>query len=239
MSRLLILTLLLTSGILNSIQAADSFDYPELMVSPRASERLRLELDRERSGGFFRNHKGLQLSGLATLVAGVLQSSNTDLSKDADENSSKIGMLVGGGWLLTTTLLDMSYRPYSTGYQGLGRIKGKSKRDQLTRERLAEEAINNAGRLGKRLDYIGVATNFLASAYMMGSVQKDTISEAANILAIVTSLTPIIFKNYWSDVSKTQNGYKKKVYGPIGFSPVLFDQATKKYVSGARFAFSF
>lgn len=236
MNRLVILTLLLTSGIVN---AANDFSYPELMVSPRASERLRLEMDRERQGGFFRNHKGLQLSGLITLVAGALQSSNVDTTNDVEENSPKVGMLVGAGWVLTTTLLDMSYRPYETGHRGLGRIKGKSQRDQLTRERLAEEAINNAGALGKRLDYIGVATNFLASAYMMASVKKDTISEAVNILAMVTSITPLIFENYWSDVSKTQNSYKKKVYGPIGFSPVLFDQATKKYVTGANFAFTF
>jgi hypothetical protein len=240
MSRLLILTLLILSAtVTQTSQAEDSYDYPELMVSPRASERIRLEIDRENSGGFFKNHKGLQLAGLTTLIAGVLQSSNVDIQNDVNENSPKVGMLIGGGWLLATTFLDMSYKPYRAGYEDIKRVKGKSKRDQLTRERLAEEAINSAGKLGKRLDYLGVATNLLAGAYMMSNVKKDTISEVTNLVAIVTAFTPLLFQNHWSDVSKTQNSYKKKVYGPISFSPVLFDQSTEKYVSGAKFAFTF
>ncbi|MBT7609876.1 MAG: hypothetical protein HN576_08970 [Bacteriovoracaceae bacterium] len=219
--------------------AADSYDYPELMVSPQASERIRLELDRENKGGFFKNHKGLQLAGMTTLLAGILQSTNVDTDSDIKKNSPKMGMIVGGGWVLVTAFLDMKYRPYREGFNRAKTVKGKSKRHQLTRERLSEEAINNAATLGKRFDYLGVATNLLAGGYMMLNVKKDTISEVTNALSIITAFAPLVFENYWSDVAKTQNGYKKKVYGPISFSPVLYDQTTKSYVSGARFAFTF
>ncbi len=239
MGRFLVLSILFLSGMLNSLVFGSSYGYPELMVSPKASERIRLEIDREKRGGLFKNHKGLQVAGLVTLVAGVFQLSNTDITKDANESSSKLGILVGGGWLVATSLLDMKYRPYQVGHQGLSRIKGKTKRDQLAKERLAEEAIDNAGRLGKRLDYLGAATNFLASAYMMSSAKKETISVGIGALSLLTSLTPLIFKNYWTEVSKKQNSYKKKVYGPIAFSPFLFDQVRKKYVTGASLAFTF
>jgi hypothetical protein len=240
MSRIMIFSLLFLSITTVELSyAADSYDYPELMVSPRASERIRLEIDRENKGGFFKNHKGLQLSGMTTLIAGIMQSSNVDTSSDTEENSPKIGMLIGGGWVLATALLDAKYRPYRAGYDRTKKVKGKSKRDQLTRERLSEEAINNAARLGKRLDYLGVTTNLIAGGYMMANTKKDTISEVINALSIVTAFTPLIFKNYWSDVAKTQNSYKKKVYGPISFSPVMYDQSTQTYVSGAKFAFTF
>jgi hypothetical protein len=231
--------LLLSITLSQNTMSAESYDYPELMVSPRASERIRLEIDREKSGSFLKNHKALQLAGLTTLLAGVLQSSNVNLDDDPKENSPKMGMLIGGGWVIATALLDMKYKPYRKGFDNAKRVKGKSKRDQLTRERLSEEAINNAGKLGRKLDYLGVATNLLAGSYMMASVKKDTISQVANILSIVTAFTPFVFNNYWTKVSKTQNSYKKKVYGPISFSPVLFDSSTKKYVSGASFAFTF
>jgi hypothetical protein len=240
MNRIISISILLLSININQkAYSADSYNYPELMVSPRASERIRLEMDRENSGGIFKNHKGLQLAGLTTLIAGVLQSSNVDVGSDTEKNSPKIGMLIGGGWVIATALLDTKYKPYKSGFKRTKKIIGKSKRDQLTKERLSEEAINHAASLGKRLDYLGVVTNLLAGGYMMASVKKDTISEVTNILAMVTAFTPLIFKNYWRRVAKTQNSYKKKVYGPITFSPVLFDQTTKSYVSGARFAFTF
>ena len=239
MNRIAPYILVLILGLKSFSALGKSYEYPELMVSPSASERIRLEIERENDGKFFKNHKGLQISGMTTLVAGILQMGNTDISKDKEENSGKVGVIVGAGWLLTTTFLDMKYRPYSEGHNRVSKVKGSTTREKLTKERLAEEALNSAGRLGKRLDYIGFGTNFLASIYMMASAKKDTISTAANAVALVASITPLIFENYWSTTAKTQRSYKKKVFGPISFSPVLFDKSSKKYVSGAKFAFSF
>jgi hypothetical protein len=233
----LIILLLLSLMPLTSI--ANDYDYPELMVSPRATERLQLELDRENQGKLFANQLGSQIAYGLTLVNGIMMMGNTNEVDDADKNASKLGLVVGAVGLGATMWMARSYSPYSDGLRNANRITGKDKRAQLGRERLAEEAINDAAKLGKRLDYIAMGSTLVANLYMASVVEADTLTEPLTYLGAATSILPIIFKNYWTKVSNSQNSYKKKVYGPIGFNTILFDKASKTYMPGASLAFSF
>lgn len=238
MIRNALITLLLLSTTSLTGFAAD-YDYPELMVSPRATERLKLELDKEALSGFFSNQPGAQMAYALTLVNGALMMGNTNEVDDVDKNASKLGLVVGVVGLGSTLFMSAKYQPYRKGLENANRIKGKGKRAELARERLAEEAIHDAARLGKRLDYIAAGSTLIANAYMFSVVQEDTLSEPLGILGMVTSIVPIVFGNYWSNVAKIQREYKKKVYGPIAFNSFLYDSASKKYIPGANFAFSF
>ena len=233
----LIILLLLSLMPLTSL-AAD-YDYPELMVSPRASERLALEIERENRGSLFGNQIGSQIAYSLTLVNGLMMMGNTNEADDADKNAAKLGLFVGIAGLGSTMWMSKAYRPYGKGLANAKRVKGKGKRAQLARERLAEEAINGAAKFGKRLDYIAMGSTFVANLYMATVVEADTLSEPLTYLGAATSIVPLIFKNYWTKVGKSQRSYKKKVYGPIAFNTILFDKASKTYMPGASFAFSF
>lgn len=233
-----LITLLLLSFMPLTVFAAD-YDYPELMVSPRASERLALEIDRENRGSLFSNQIGSQIAYGLTLINGAMMMGNTNEFDDADKNAAKLGLVVGIAGLGSTMWMAKAYRPYGKGLANAKRMKGEGKRAQLARERLAEEAINDAAKFGKRLDYIAMGSTFVANIYMASVVEADTLSEPLTYLGAATSIVPLIFKNYWSKVGKSQRSYKKKVYGPIAFNTILFDKASKKYMPGASFAFSF
>ncbi len=238
MIRNALISLLFLSFIPLTSIAAD-YDYPELMVSPRATERLQLELDRERQGKLFGNQVSSQIAYGLTLINGAMMMGNTNEADDADKNAAKLGIFVGAAGLGASMWMARSYTPYADGLANAMRMKGKDKRAQLARERLAEEAINNAAKLGKRLDYIAAGSTLVANLYMASVVEKDTLTEPMTYLGAATSILPFIFKNYWSGVSRTQSSYKKKVYGPIGFNTILFDKASKTYMPGASLAFAF
>src|SRR4051812_44432216 len=73
--------------------ANGEFDYPELLVTPRASERIATESGQEAS----RRWTTLipeQVSALGTLTAGIIQSQG-DTSTLRDVDSGKVGIGVG------------------------------------------------------------------------------------------------------------------------------------------------
>ena len=99
-------------------------DYPELHVTPSASQRLERLAKRERADRL-KNHSAMFLSSIATLVATFQATDSPQVSDDPDnvdqnQISTQVGLAVGGGWLLTNLLLATSYNPYSKGY---GEIK--------------------------------------------------------------------------------------------------------------------
>src|SRR4051812_12685888 len=93
-------TILLSTGLLvlvTSARAAD-YDYPELMVTPSASERLTMQGKSEESKRWT-THLPIQASALMTLTAGILQK---------DKNGARTGLAgiaVGGSWLIGTFIL--------------------------------------------------------------------------------------------------------------------------------------
>jgi hypothetical protein len=222
---------------LSQAYAATEYEYPELLVTPRASERLEMETRKEAAAKWTRMVP-LQVSALSTFAAGVLQFGNVNLSRDSGEYSPWVGLGVGGGWLAVTAALSAMYQPYASGVAEVKAIQGNGKREQLARERMAEEAIDAAAALGRRLMWLSVATNFVASAYMLSKAETSSMAQVADGVAMALALTPLLFQSRWQDVAAEQRDYKKKIYGPIasgGFLPT----ADGKVVPGMTLSFMF
>lgn len=226
---------LFCSLLLSSISIWAS-DYPELNVTPRASERLRIEAERESN-----NKLGFQwqisTSALLTLTAGLMQ--DVDTGSDPEENSPKIGILVGGSWLAINAYLAYGHRGYRSAYESIKDLPAKSERDQLTRERLAEEEINRLGNLAKRLKYISVVSNAAASIHLLSNVKKDTTSEVVNGLALAGSFLPLIFTSPWESVANEQQLYKRKIFSPVASTGILQVPGLDKLVPGLIVSASF
>lgn len=219
--------LVLTLSLGRSAGAAETFEYPELNVTPRASDRLELEAKREDERRWS-THLSIQASALTTFVSGLLQSSNVDLGKDADERSPLAGMLVGGSWLAFTTYLALTDQPYNSGFQEVKNLPRKTTREQLTRERMAEEVIAKRGRLGRTLKWLSVGTNFAAGAYMVSKAQSGTISVVADGLTLAMAFAPVLFPYHWEDVANEQADYKKRIYAPVAQGGWTLEPATGK-----------
>ena len=121
---------------------AQDLSYPELNVTPRASKRVSYEAKLE-SGGIWLEYAPIQLSSLMLLGAGSMSSGNVKNEKDEQEAAPGVAIAVGAVWLGATTWALSSYRPYRAALKRLAKLPYKSKRDKLTRERLAEEELNN------------------------------------------------------------------------------------------------
>ncbi len=204
----------LSTGVLSQ----DRADYPELLVTPRASERLKIESESEgRKPWNFQ--WTITFSAMTTLVAGLMQ--DEDPAKDPEGNSGSLGMLVGGGWLAVNVFMAYGVRGYKSAYGKVSNMPAQSTRDSLTRERLAEEEINRLGRLSRTLKWLSVATNAFASVQLLSNAKADTTSRTVDILALGASFFPLLFTNHWEDVAQEQQQYKKKIFGPIASTLLL------------------
>jgi hypothetical protein len=216
--------------------SAQTYSYPELNVVPRASDRLLMESKWERKHRG-KIHLGVQASAATTLIAGLMAEVDTD--KDEDEISSAFATGVGLGWLAITYGMSRKYLPYTKGYIETKKIKGNSKRDQLTRERLAEETIHEAASLGRKMKWISFITNFAANMYLASKSEKEsTGSYVANIGALL-SFAPFLFNYHWEGVEKSQDSYKKKIYAPVASTGILYNPIERKTVPGLTLALQF
>ncbi len=207
------------------------FHYPELMVVPQASHRIKLEAKEEKKNKLY-HHIPIQVSALTTFIGGLLQFSNVDDTKDDSKDSAKLGVFIGGGWLLTTFLLSQFYKPYQTAFKSLNEMKSKTEKDKLTRERMAEESLKKAAKLGTRLKYLSFFSNLPTAIYMLAEAKKDTISIPVNAAAVVASIAPLIFTYSWNQIYKEQMNYKKKIYAPLVSNTILYHSGLKKYLPG-------
>lgn len=204
-----------------------NLEYPELVVTPLASDRLRKEAKSERRKKWL-NLAAIQLSGLMTFYAGTQAAGDYDSgltdpeeikdNKDKVDNASQLAQTVGGLWLLGATALSAFYTPYDTGYKKIKNLPRKTKQQKLVRERLAEEKLNAAGSLGRKLKYLSVASNLLANAMVIAEGQEDT--QVSGAIAALTAFAPLIFESRWERISEVHESYKKKIYGPVsGLAP--------------------
>ena len=221
------LVLLLVAGFPLSLlpapaHAAEGFSYPELQVAPRASERLAIEARRETDRRWF-NHIPVQISALATLAASAtLFSSSSNRKEGSDLASARVGALVGSAWIATTLLLSNSYTPYSSQLGEIQSLPSKDTREQLVKERMAEEALERAAAVGKRLSLISAVTEGAASIYMLSNSRGSSAGVALGGIALITAFAPIVFPYSWQTVAYEQQDYKRKIYAPLaslGFSP--------------------
>lgn len=213
--------------------------YPELEVTPRASERLRMEAEKERKHQWAQ-HIPLQLSALTTLAAGL--SSRTDYPDDATDKkkddlkwASDTAVGVGALWLGISFWLSSSYRPYLRGWSEVSKLPQGKEREQLVRERLAEEALERPSDLAWRLQMLSFLTNAGASAYLI-STGNDQAKLMGGVAAAM-SFAPILFNYRWQAVYQQHRLYKKKIYGPVAHLSLLASQ--NKLIPGMVLALSF
>lgn len=208
------IVLLFSSILLSSLATAQDITYPELHVTPRASDRVKLMAEEEKQNGLF-FQMPFQISAASTLVAGLLQFGNVDEKSDPDKKSPLAGIIVGAGWLGINYYLGHHYNVYQNTQGDVSKISGNSMRDQLTRERFAEEGMSQAARLGRKLKWMSVLSNVAANTYMISNTKKDSLSEVVNGVAILAALGPLFFETSWESAWRDQQNYKKKIYGPV------------------------
>lgn len=213
------------------------FEYPELQVVPKASQRVEMEARKDRGSLFALSP--LLIPGAVTLSAGIMQFKNVDASKDADKYSPMTGVVVGGGWIAASLIISQIYSPYISGYNAIAKLPASNKSEQLVRERLAEEAIYDAQALGRKLSWLCFASNAFASIYMMQKSQKETISTVTNLLALLTSFTPFVFQTKWQKIGDDHESYKKKIYGPLAFNFMIYNQKENKIDPGLLMKLTF
>ncbi|GAB4021396.1 MAG: hypothetical protein Fur0010_24410 [Bdellovibrio sp.] len=228
-------TMIIFAFLLSSVSIWAS-DYPELNVAPRASERLKIEAERENN-----NKLSFQwpfsVSALLTLTAGIMQ--DVDTVSDPNERSPMVGIVVGGSWLALNAYLAYGHRGYRSAYEAIKDLPAKTEREQLTKERLAEEEINRMGLMAKRLKYISFATNGAASIYLLSNVKKDTKSQVVNGLALAGSFLPLLFTSPWENIATEQQLYKRKIFAPVASTGLLqvpgFDKTVPGLIVSATF----
>jgi hypothetical protein len=218
----------------NSEESVDdlfkSLDYPELQVVPRASERLALESDYEKSNWMF-SMWPIEISSLATLYA-AMQTKDTyhdtnpsEQQKSAAANANQLGLLVGGGTLAASLVIPF-LRPYTSSLQKVRAIRGNEKRPALLRERLAEEALESQARVMGIVKNFSVVTNLLAGLSMAGScsVQTEKYADAAILLSVL----PLLFPPREIEVYEKHIEYKKRIYTPVSSFGWDLNQRTAK-----------
>lgn len=216
----IIIPLLLFVTINQSVFAAD-LEYPELNVTPRATDRVTTEAGKEKNLRW-NMHLPIQVSSLVTLI-GAFQHKDKPTSDGSSSGAQMLGIAVGAGWLVGTLALSNFYMPYTFAYQETYRMSAKSQREQLTRERVAEQYIEDAATLGSRLKWMSVASNFTANIFMFINAKKEASSKSTNILGVIGSFAPLVFESRWEKVANEHNDYKKRIYGPVaalGLTPL-------------------
>jgi hypothetical protein len=215
----------------SSLFAQEKIDYPELQVTPRASERIMIETqyEKEKAWTF---QAPITTSALITLLAGIKHDGDIDTSKDATGRSSTVGIVVGAGWLATNMFMAYQYQGYTSALNKIKNMPASTPRDQLIKERLAEEEIAHLGRIGRTMKWASFATNALAGGYMISKAKKDSGGQIMDGVAIVASFLPIIFNNHFDDVDREQQQYKKKIFGNLASNFLLQDPNTNKWVPG-------
>lgn len=185
---------------------ASELEYPELVVAPRATERVQMEANHEYRTRWSR-HIPVQLSSLALLSAALMHS-----SKDTTGSYIRLGgIFVSATWLINTLVLSAVYTPYLDAYRRVKELPQNTAREKLIRERTAESAIDEAGSLGSKIMWFSFISNFPLSVYFLTSAENM----AFPIVATVASFAPLFFQYRWQLVSSEQKDYKKRIYGPI------------------------
>lgn len=228
--RKIISSVLLISFITSTTFAQENLfsnlDYPELQVSPRATERLAQLAEMEEKNTLLLEWTMIT-SGAMTLIAGVKHRGNyketdlTDKEKEESDMAGAAGMIVGAGWITLGTV--MGLKKWSAARLAeVKRIPGKDKRADLARERLAEEALEYASSTTSTLENLSVFTNFATSLYITSYATDE--NRVYGLLAATTSFLPWLFPNVYHKTYQKHLEYKKKIYAPlvgIGFGNKL------------------
>jgi hypothetical protein len=222
------------NGILNDTKLS----YPELEVTPRASDRVEMEAKNEAKTKWL-THLPIQFSALMTLIAASNAKPKDNLSttvQDQFDNTKRIAVGVGAGWLILTTALSAGYRPYFNGYKEISKMPASNPREELTRERIAEESLYAPEDLAIKLKWFSVFSNATVNIAMMA--QADSTSEMMLTIAAISSIAPLLFDYRWTQIADQHRTYKKKIYGPLS-SAVLLPVTDHQYSPGVGLLWTF
>jgi hypothetical protein len=214
-------SLLLQPGL--SHAAENSFDYPELAVVPRATERIQSEAAQEREQAL-KTHLPFLVPATMTFVTGVVLKVNgtktnyvsgTGDTSPGNKYAPWVAMGVGAAWWAVTLGILNNLDYYSDGVAEFSKLPAKTQREQLLRERRAEEAMYRAGAMARRLKWISVASNLGASLYMVSASPDGSFPLYLAAASALTSLSPLLFTHRWETTECLHRDYKKRIYGSL------------------------
>ncbi len=241
-----------------ALGATEKFDYPELSVTPRASDRIEMEAAKE-DGRRWTSQLPVMIPAAGVFAAGVLQAGKSipnDPSKDSSRSgSATIGMAVGGGWLAYSVYAALTESAYANAVQELKAMPKGSTREQLTRERVAEEILHRRARQARALRIAESLTLLGASTYMLVNAVDDvpgttnaatnTVTggsvgtKATDIAAAALSLVPLFFPTHYEEIARSQEDYKKRIYAPVASSALLPVPSTGGFAPGMLLTWKF
>ena len=207
------------------LYANDKIAYPELLVVPKASERLQMEADREKNE--ILNGYELYLASVGvTMLSGVFSQLNKDSRNPDNEKVNYLTMGVGAAFSGVAAYLALSGTPYLNADKLIKKMPADNEKLQLIKERIAEERIDEIARFNKRLRYftsfaqIGLGIALMATSSVEDHDEdsdthrdiKNTNSIYAGGANIAAALFNIFLCHPSETVSGKQKEYKKKIY---------------------------
>jgi hypothetical protein len=194
------------------------YEYPELLVSPSASERLNTEAKTENKHRWSA-HWAVQASALTTLMAGISSSSDPGKeTKDGTDKKTKVAgkmaTYIGAFWLGATTVMSATYQPYQSGVADLKSLPQGTKKEKLAYERYAEEALYAPANVACVMKWASFASNLAANALVMSAATQSS-TKVMGVIGIFGSILPLSFEHEWISVEHFQKEYKKRIYGPL------------------------
>ncbi len=194
-----------------------TYDYPELSVVPRATDRLALEAEHEKHDV---SMLPVALSGLVTGAVGLATWSTVERSAPA--------VAVGSFWLIGSATLGLWYKPYASAQEEVAHLtQDASVRSVLMRERFAEAALERAASMAQKIRWMSVISNVVASAAMIQKQNNNNDSvispTAFQAVSVLVALAPLVFRPHAIDVWHDQQEYKKRIYGPVARPWLFFD----------------
>jgi hypothetical protein len=235
--------LLITVLTANAIAAETSFEYPELSVVPRATERLQTEVARERTQGWKSQLPFLVPAAVTTasglVMLGTGTKTDTDPGNAGAQYAPWAGIGVGAAWLAVSLVVLNQSSIYEEGVTSVAALPKATQRDQLARERRAEEVIFHAGSIARRLKWLSVASQLGTGAFMAVSAKKDTLGLYMGLASAATAFTPVIFPHTWERTESLHREYKKRIYAPVLGATLLSDPNGRAVSPGLLLAFRF
>ncbi len=155
----------------------------------------------------------LQVSSLSLSLAALYQlSAKGDYNKQSSLASPVVGLTVGSGWLVASTLMGMYYLPYQSELKLL--------ESSLSKEVDAERAIEETARLGRRLNFLSFFTQLGSSLYLIQQTPSGSSAITLNVIALASSFLPLIWYYHWFNVAEdVEKG--KSTRSSVSISPLF------------------